>query len=77
MFQTVGDFIDDALSKNYLNQSDLFTTDKQVLAKVKKYLSRDKKFYYLWTWMNNKVAVENNKKDDELKPKEYFLKWGN
>lgn len=65
MFRTVGDFLKHSLAKAYIKEDDLYTTDSQVLKKVKKYLKQDKKFVLLWQRMNNKVKITNDPKNFE------------
>lgn len=66
MFATVGDLLRYGLKKKYINKKDLYTTDKIVLKKIKKYLKKDKKLNILWQRMNNKIKVKNNKKNFDL-----------
>lgn len=63
MFKTVGDCIQYALQRGYVTENDLYTTDKEVLQKVKKNLSKDKKLKLLFDRMNNKVKFQNNPQD--------------
>lgn len=113
MFKTVGDYLKYALRKKYITPGDLYTTDKIVLAKIKKYLNEDEKLNLLWRRINGKIKVKQNRKNydtrifcksriidplfmdkgkikrlseaepswgkivkQELKPKQYFLKFG-
>lgn len=55
MFRTVGDYLRYALQKDYVTKADLYTTDKQVLGKIKKYLGKDRKLKLLFDRMNNKI----------------------
>jgi len=55
MFRTVGDMIRYSLKKGYLTKEDLFTTDKEVLAKVEKIRDKDKKLDLLLRRMQGKV----------------------
>ncbi|MEI6596977.1 MAG: hypothetical protein WCL13_02060 [bacterium] len=112
MFRTVGDCLKYALDKKYITITDIYTTDKIVLAKIKKYLNKDKHLNLLWQRMNGKIKAKQNRKNydahifcksrivdplfidkkkikrlsedelswgkivkQELKPKEYFLKF--
>jgi len=112
MFRTVGDYLKYALLKSYIRFGDLYTTDKIVIEKIKKYLKKDKHLNLLWRRMNDKIKVKQNRKNydarvfcksrivdplfidkgkikrlshvipgwdkiikQELKPKEYFLKF--
>lgn len=112
MFAAVGGCLKYAIEKGYLSKDDLFTTDDEVIAKIKNNLDKDEKLKLLFARMNNEVGVENNPADfdqrvlcksraidpffhdgeklkrvsevdaawaaalpEELKPKEYFLKF--
>lgn len=61
MFRTVGDFIRHALRKKYITEKDLYTTDKIVLAKIKKHLNKDKHLNLLWLRMNGKIKAKQNR----------------
>ncbi|MBU1146679.1 HD domain-containing protein [Patescibacteria group bacterium] len=111
MFASVGDCLKYALEKGYLKRGDLFTTDDEVIVKIKSHLD-DEKLKLLFARMNNEVGAENNLNDfdqrvlcksravdpffrdgeklkrvsevdaawaaalpEELKPKEYFIKF--
>lgn len=65
MFVGVGDYLKYALYKNYINKEDLYTTDREVLAKIEKYLSTDAHLQLLFDRMNNKVKFSNNPDDYE------------
>ena len=112
MFRTVGDCLKYTLRKKYITHKDLYATDKIVLAKIKRYLNRDKHLNLLWRRMNGKIGASQNRRHydariycksrivnplfmdkgkirrlsqalpgwgkivkEELKPKEYFLKF--
>jgi len=60
MFRTVGDCIRYALQKNYITKNDIYTTDKQVLEKIKRNLKNDKKLKLLFDRMNNKIKAVND-----------------
>lgn len=60
MLRTVGDILRHALQKGYIYENDLYTTDKEVLDKIKQFLAKDEKLKLLWDRMNNKVKFENN-----------------
>lgn len=114
MFRTVGDYLRHALSKKYISETDLYTTDKIVLTKIEPHHKDDEQLKLLFDRMNNKIGCridpdnfdaeifcksrivdplfkENNtiKKlseaepdwmnilEQELKPKQYFLKFEN
>ncbi|MFW6110206.1 MAG: HD domain-containing protein [Patescibacteria group bacterium] len=59
MFASVGELVNYCLRKGYLTQKDLFTTDHEILEKVKTHLD-DKKLLTLWERMNNKVEVQKD-----------------
>ncbi|MFH1820787.1 MAG: HD domain-containing protein [Candidatus Nealsonbacteria bacterium] len=60
MFRTVGDVVKHALANNYISMEDLYTTDEEVLTKIKNNLNQDDKLQLLFDRMNNKVKFENN-----------------
>lgn len=112
MFQTTADVLKYALEKKYIVKKDLFTTDQDVLRKIKKHLKADPKLKLFYDWMTGKTKVKNNRRNynvrtvlksrvvdplfktndeikrlsqvdqnwakivrEELKPKEYFLRF--
>jgi len=112
MFRTVGDCLRYALQKRYISEDDLYTTDKVVIEKIKRFIDKDEELKLLWERMNNKIKISNNPKNydaqvfcksrivnpffrdsgilkrvseaeltwsdiikQELKPKQYFLKF--
>jgi len=60
MFRTVGDYLRYALQKSYIDQSDLYTTDRKVLSKIAKYHEQDEHLNFLFDRMNNKIGFKNN-----------------
>lgn len=66
MFQTVGDFLKQALKRRYINKKDLYTTDQQVINKATKYLKQDKKLFILWQRMNGKIKAINSVGDFDV-----------
>ena len=66
MFRTVGDLLKHALQKDYLSKKDFWTSDKDVLEKIKKYLDRDEKLKLLFERMNNKIEFKNDPKDYDV-----------
>ncbi|MFH0969713.1 MAG: HD domain-containing protein [Patescibacteria group bacterium] len=58
MFKTVGDCLKFALEKGYINKKDLYTTDKEVLDKIRKNVEKDKKLDLLWRRMNKKIKYK-------------------
>lgn len=63
MFRTVGDCIGYAVRKGYITRDDLYTTDREVLKKVKAYLSQNRELMNFWNRMNNKIAYSFTKKN--------------
>ena len=63
MFRTVGDYLRYALSKNYISETDLYTTDKVVLGKIEPYIKTDSKLSLLFDRMNNKIGFRNSPSD--------------
>ena len=63
MFAAVGNYLKYALQKKYITTADLYTTDKIVLAKIKKYLNKDEHLNLLWRRMNGKIKVKQNRKN--------------
>ncbi len=60
MFRAVSDCLRYALKKEYISEDDLYTTDKIVLEKIKRFLDKDKRLKLFWERMNNKVKAKNN-----------------
>lgn len=65
MMKTVGDCLRYALKQEYITEDDLYTTDEEVLAKIKSHLSADQKLELLFDKMNNKVGFKNDENDYE------------
>lgn len=63
MFRTVGDYLRYGLQQGYLNEKDLYTTDNEVLVKLKKHHQSDAELEKLFRRMNNDVRWENNPED--------------
>lgn len=63
MFRTVGDYLRYALSKNYISETDLYTTDKIVLDKIEPYIKADSNLSLLFDRMNNKIGFRNDPND--------------
>jgi HD superfamily phosphohydrolase len=59
MFRTLGNCLRYALETGYIDQNDLYTTDQEVLDKLKSYLS-DQKLVYLWERAMNKISMKNS-----------------
>ncbi len=67
MFRVIGDLMKYTLKKEYINKKDLYTTDDQVINKIKKYLEKDKTLRILWDRMNLKSKIINNPSDYDVK----------
>ncbi len=65
MFRTVGDYLRYALQKGYISEDDLYTNDKIVLAKIKKYHGEDERLNLLFQRMNKRVGCKNDPQDYE------------
>ncbi|MDI6821238.1 MAG: HD domain-containing protein [Patescibacteria group bacterium] len=63
MFRTVGDYLRYALSKSYISETDLYTTDKIVLEKIEPHIEIDSKLSLLFNRMNNKIGFRNDPND--------------
>lgn len=59
MFATVSDCLRYALRKKYISREDLYTTDGNILSKIKNNLEDDK-LKLLWDRMNNKIGFLNS-----------------
>ena len=71
MFKGVSDYLKYSLSKNYISKTDLYTTDKIVLAKVEPFHGKDKHLQLLFDRMSNKIPFKDDSKDFE---REVFCK---
>lgn len=60
MFRAVGDYLRRALLKGYISKTDLYTTDKIVLSKIKPRHADDERLKLLFDRMNNKVGFKND-----------------
>ncbi len=63
MFRTVGDTMRYALRAGYISENDLYTTDDEVLKKIKEKLGGDEKLRLLFERMNNQIKFQNDPKD--------------
>ena len=63
MFKTIGEAIKYALSKGVLKEKDIFTTDKEVLEKLKKFEGKDKRFDLLLKRMQGKIKWKLDKRN--------------
>lgn len=59
MFRAVGDCMKYALNKGYISESDLYTTDKEVLLRVEPYVQQDALLEKLWQRMNGVIRATN------------------
>ncbi|MDD5110236.1 MAG: HD domain-containing protein [Patescibacteria group bacterium] len=60
MFSTMAKYLRYALDKNYIHETDLYTTDAQVLAKIARHHADDKTLAELFNRANNKVPYTVN-----------------
>ncbi|MDD4761933.1 MAG: hypothetical protein PHZ25_02845 [Candidatus Pacebacteria bacterium] len=60
MFRTIGDYLRYALLKEYISETDLYTTDKIVLSKIESHINNDPKLKLLFERMNNKISFRND-----------------
>jgi len=65
--RTVGDYLRYALEQKYITENDLYTTDKEVLTKIKSYLTADARLKLLFRRMDNQVGFKNNPNDYDAK----------
>ncbi len=65
MFRNLGDYLKYSISKGYISEADLYTTDKIVLTKIEPYHKKDERLHLLFDRMNNKIGFENNPNDFE------------
>jgi len=63
MHLAVGDCISYALEKNYITNVDLYTTDSQIIEKIKPFITTDDKLDFFWKRMNNKSYFSDNPSD--------------
>jgi len=60
MNKTVGDYLKHALTKGYVTEADLYTTDEVVLTKIAPHLKTDQTLNALFERMNNKIKFKND-----------------
>jgi hypothetical protein len=60
MLQSVADFLAHALTNDYINHSDLYTTDTEVLNKIKPHLDHDLQLQKLFARMENRVPYRHD-----------------
>ena len=63
MFKTVSEYLRYALSKDYISEADLYTTDKIVLEKIQPHIETDAMLRDLFQRMNNKIGFKNDPND--------------
>lgn len=63
MLSTVGAYLKRGLEKKYITMDDIYTTDTEVLEKMKPFHATDADLQLLFERMNNKIAYENNPQD--------------
>jgi len=63
MFSTVGRYVRHALNRKYLSYHDLYTTDREVIRKINRFLSQDQKLRTLWERMNYRIKATDNPHD--------------
>lgn len=61
MFRSVGNCLKYALKHGYITETDLYTTDEEVLHLLRRHVSLDDQFKLLWMRMNNQVRITDNK----------------
>jgi uncharacterized protein len=64
MFKTTSDLVKYAIEKGIINKSDLFTTDKQVWAKILPETEKDSNLKFLVDRANNKFEYKSSNQDD-------------
>ena len=67
MLRTVGDILKYALQKGYISEDDLYTSDEEILSKIKLNLEKDERLKLLFDRMNNKVKFKNNPANYDVK----------
>ena len=65
MFRTVGDVVKYAMKKSYIKNEDIFSTDRKIIQKLKKFQEKDKKLNLLFKRMNGEIKfrLDENKYD--------------
>ena len=66
MFRAVGDCLRYALQREYISEGDLYTTDDEVIEKVKDFLDTDRELKRLFKRMSNNVEVSNDPDDHDV-----------
>lgn len=63
MFRTVGDCLRYALEKKYISALDLYTTDEEVIKKIKGNLNKDRNLKLFFQRMDGQIKIQNNPKN--------------
>ncbi len=63
MLSTVGAYLKHGLEKKYITMHDIYTTDTEVLEKMKPFHETDAELQLLFERMNNRIPFENNPKE--------------
>jgi len=66
MFSTVGKYLKYAIEKRYITEDDLYTTDREVLAKIEPFAKEDKELKLLFDKMNNRVNISESGNDYDV-----------
>jgi hypothetical protein len=63
MFRAVGDCLRYALEKKYISALDLYTTDEEVIKKIKRNLNKDRNLKLFFQRMDGQIKIRNNQKN--------------
>lgn len=63
MHNTIANLLKYSLKKKYIDKNDIFTTDRQVISKIKKKLKKDKKLSELFSNFSGKMKYRNDPLD--------------
>jgi hypothetical protein len=66
MFCTIGKLLSYALNKKYITKGDLFTTDREILRKIKSKFKSDKKLKLFFNRMIGKTKIKNSPKNYDI-----------
>jgi len=67
MLRAVGNYLRYALLRKYITESDLYTTDQEVLEKIALYIPTDPKLKLLFEKMNKKTGFRNSPDDYDVR----------
>jgi HD superfamily phosphohydrolase len=67
MHKMVGDLIRHALSKKYIIEKDLYTTDTNVLNKINPFLPKDKILMLFWKRLNRDIGYKEDKNNYDVR----------